>query len=109
MVSVLARSLLPSHKKSDYLQPDVVRDVQARLNRLAGHLHAIGEMLAEGRDCADVLTQLIAVRAALTQVNVRLMEAHIEACLRSIQSPDDQPHALAQLETALEAALVQEQ
>ncbi len=108
MVSALTRSLLPPHKQSDYLRPDVVQDVQVRLNRLAGHLHAIAGMLAEGRDCADVLTQLIAVRAALTQVNVHLMEAHMEICLDTIHGPEDQWQALERLGTALEAALSEE-
>ena len=100
----------PSPPERDhYLPPDVVQNAQLRLNRLAGHVRAVEQMLAEGRDHVELLMQLIAVRAALTQVTVHLMKAHMETCLRMIQGPEDQRQALDRLGAALAAALGEEQ
>jgi len=104
----MAAPSFSAHREWGHYPPgDVAQDAQVRLSRLAGHLRGIERMLAEGRDCADLLTQLIAVRAALTQVAARLMEAHTETCLRMIHTPADQQPALDRLETALAAALGQ--
>lgn len=97
---------MPSPSRpTPYLSPDVVHEAQVRLSRLAGHVRAVGRMLAEGRDCTDVLIQLEAVRAGLMQVAVRLMQAHAETCLSMVHTPEDQQRALERLEAALAAAL----
>jgi len=38
-------------------------------------------MLESGRDCEEVLTQIMAVRSSLDHVGVLLMEHHIEHCM----------------------------
>lgn len=105
VLSTTTQSLPAQRMRDHYLRPDVVRDVQLRLNRLAGHVRAVERMLAEGRDGADVLTQLVAVRAALTQVTVRLIESHVETCVSMIHTPEDQRQALDRLGAALAVAL----
>jgi DNA-binding FrmR family transcriptional regulator len=45
-------------------------------------------MLESGRDCEEVLTQIMAVRSSLDQVGLLLMEHHIESCLMGGQPPD---------------------
>ena len=42
-------------------------NLQNRLNRVEGQIRGIGRMVEEDRYCIDILTQLQAVRAALTQ------------------------------------------
>lgn len=95
-------------RRTPYLSSEVIRDAQLRLSRIAGHVGGIHRMLADERDCTEILRQLIAVRAALTQVNVHLMESHVEACLSAIESPADQQQALDRLQAALSAALREE-
>ena len=55
----------------------------ARLRRIEGQIRGIHRMLAEGRMCEDVLTQLMAVRSGLDQVGLLVMDHHIEECLLS--------------------------
>ncbi len=55
----------------------------ARLRRIEGQIRGIHRMLAEGRMCEDVLTQLLAVRSGLDQVGLLVMDHHIEECLLS--------------------------
>ena len=52
-----------------------------RLSRAVGHLESVKKMVEDGRDCAEVLVQLAAVRAALGGVSRVILKDHIEHCL----------------------------
>ena len=52
-----------------------------RLSRAIGHLESVRRMVEDGRDCADVLTQLAAVRSALGNTAKIILKDHIEHCL----------------------------
>ena len=52
-----------------------------RLARIEGHVRKIRSMLAEDRDCPDILVQLAAVRAAVDKVCQAVLEDHVESCL----------------------------
>lgn len=64
-------------------------EAQVRLRRIEGQVRGLQRMLAEGRVCEEVLTQLMAVRSSLDQVGVLLMEMHLERCLLSGLPLDD--------------------
>jgi DNA-binding FrmR family transcriptional regulator len=59
-----------------------------RLRRIEGQIRGIQRMLEEGRDCEDVLTQIMAARSGIDQVGLLLMDHHIEKCLLSSMSGD---------------------
>ena len=63
------------------LPPEACRDLIARLRKIEGQTQGIQRMLAEGRDCGEVLNQLASVRAATRQVSIELMRHHIMSCL----------------------------
>lgn len=63
------------------LPPDVLDDLQKRLRRAEGQLRGIQTMLAEGRDCRDVVTQLSAVIGALEQTGFKLVATGLTWCL----------------------------
>src|SRR3989304_1376957 len=50
----------------------------ARLRRIEGQVRGVHRMLAEGRVCEDILTQLMAARSGLDQVGLLIMDPHIE-------------------------------
>ena len=52
-----------------------------RLARAAGHLESVKRMVEDGRDCAEVLTQLAAVRAAIGSTAKLILKDHIEHCV----------------------------
>jgi DNA-binding FrmR family transcriptional regulator len=60
---------------------DVIEDVTKRLRRAAGQVEAVERMLAEGRDCRDVVTQLSAATRALEQAGFRLVASGLEYCI----------------------------
>ena len=57
------------------LPDDVVEDVRKRLRRVAGQVQGVERMLAEGRECRDVVTQLSAASKALEQAGFKLISS----------------------------------
>jgi DNA-binding FrmR family transcriptional regulator len=66
------------------------KGVTTRLRRIEGQVQGIQRMLEAGRECEEVLTQIMAVRSSLDQVGLMLMEAHIEKCVLDNLPPDSQ-------------------
>jgi len=60
-----------------------------RLNRVEGQVRGIARMVDEDRYCIDIMTQLQAVRAALTKVETELMREHIDHCVASAVASGD--------------------
>ena len=52
-----------------------------RLRRIEGQVRGLERMLSDGRECEDVLTQLMAVRSGLEQVSLWLLDHHVKECL----------------------------
>ncbi len=52
-----------------------------RLRRIEGQVRGLQRMLDQGRECEDVLTQIMAVRSSIDQVGLLLMDHHIDTCL----------------------------
>lgn len=53
-----------------------------RLNRIAGQAQGIARMVEEDRYCVDILVQISAVRSALNQVALQIVEDHSRGCIR---------------------------
>jgi DNA-binding FrmR family transcriptional regulator len=66
------------------------KPISTRLRRIEGQVQGIQRMLDQGRDCEEVLTQIMAVRSSLDQVGLLLMELHIDNCLLE-DLPDESP------------------
>lgn len=68
------------------LPDEVVDDVRKRLRRVAGQVQGVERMLAEGRECRDVVAQLSAATKALEQAGFRLIASGLVYCL---ENPED--------------------
>jgi len=60
-----------------------------RLNRVEGQVRGISRMVAEGRYCIDILTQLQAVRAALARVETAILHDHLGKCVEGAMASGD--------------------
>ncbi|MCL4466366.1 MAG: metal-sensitive transcriptional regulator [Chloroflexi bacterium] len=60
------------------------RDAVQRLRRIEGQIKGIQKMIEEKRPCEDVMTQMMAARAALDQVAKQVVVLHIDECLTSL-------------------------
>ena len=54
-----------------------------RLSRVEGQVRGIARMVEEDRYCIDVLTQLRAVRAALSRVESEMLKDHLGHCIEA--------------------------
>ena len=63
------------------LTEDTVADLTKRLRRAEGQVRGVQQMLAEGRDCRDIVTQISAVTKALDQAGFLLVAAGLTWCL----------------------------
>ena len=77
-------------------------EVARRLARAEGHLAAVRRMVAEGRDCPDILLQLAAVRAALDATAKVVLADHMESCLREAAHNGDADQVWHDFQRALE-------
>ncbi len=73
-----------------------------RLARIEGHVRSIKVMVEDGRDCAEILTQLAAVHAAVESTTKAFFQEHIEHCVRSAIKEGKEDEALVELEKAIE-------
>lgn len=73
-----------------------------RLSRIEGHVRALKQMTAEGRDCADILVQFSAVRKALDNAAKLLLKDHLESCVVEAVKQGNEENVLQNLNKALD-------
>ena len=71
------------------MQAEIKPKVINRLNRIEGQVRGIVRMVEDDRYCVDVLTQLQAVRAALTRVESEVLRDHLDHCVMGAMTGDD--------------------
>ena len=76
------------------------KQVINRLNRAIGHLESVRNMVEDGRDCAEVLIQIAAVKSAINNVGKLILTDHIEHCIVDAVENNDQ-QAIDNLEEAI--------
>lgn len=60
-----------------------------RLSRIEGQVRGVSRMVTEGRYCIDILTQLHAIRAALTKVETAILQDHLGKCIEGAITSGD--------------------
>ncbi len=60
-----------------------------RINRIEGQVRGIKAMIEDERYCVDILQQVKAVRAALKQVGLDILEGHVRGCVAGAVSSKD--------------------
>jgi DNA-binding FrmR family transcriptional regulator len=78
------------------------KQVLNRLARIEGHVKAVKNMVADGRDCPDVLLQIAAIRKALDNTAKTILKDHLEHCLIHAVNEGEQEDVLRKLQEALD-------
>ena len=66
------------------------RPLIPNLNRISGQIKGVAKMVDEGQYCVDILDQLRAAKSAITTVENKILEKHIQECVTvSLQSQED--------------------
>ena len=75
------------------------------INRISGQINGISKMVNEGHYCIDILNQLKAAKSAIATVEAKILDKHIEECIRdSLQSQDQIDIKIAELVKVLKRA-----
>ena len=72
-----------------------------RLRRIEGQVRGVRRMLEEDRDCADVVTQLAAIRGAVHQASVMVVQEYAMNCLNNPEQQDSPDEMITRLVQAL--------
>jgi DNA-binding FrmR family transcriptional regulator len=67
------------------LPEETIGDLIRRLRRIEGQVRGLQQMLTDGRDCREIVTQLSAANKALEQTGFVLVAAGLTWCL---EDPD---------------------
>jgi CsoR family transcriptional regulator, copper-sensing transcriptional repressor len=66
------------------MDPGYKKDKQAllaRLGRIEGQVRGVARMVDDDKYCIDVLAQINAIKAAIDQVGLLLLDDHIKTCV----------------------------
>ncbi|MET7403688.1 metal-sensitive transcriptional regulator [Dactylosporangium sp. NPDC005572] len=77
---------------------EALGDVIKRLRRAEGQIRGVIAMLEDGRDCAEVVTQLAAVSRALDKAGFKIIATGLRQCLTAEQAGKEPQLDVAQLE-----------
>jgi DNA-binding FrmR family transcriptional regulator len=80
------------------LEATAAGDVTRRLRRVEGQVRGIIKMIEDGRDCADVVTQLAAASRALDRAGFRLLSSSLRQCLAATANGEDEPMSSDEME-----------
>jgi DNA-binding FrmR family transcriptional regulator len=67
---------------SIYLKKDILNDLELRLKKIEGQIKGVQGMLKSHKNCDDIIIQIMAVKSALNSVAIKLIEEHIQRCIR---------------------------
>lgn len=70
------------------LPPEERDRLLVRLRRLEGQVRGVQRMIEQGRDCADVIRQLAAIKAGAQRVAMQLVAANMEVCVRQSEGAE---------------------
>jgi CsoR family transcriptional regulator, copper-sensing transcriptional repressor len=77
-------------------------ELSKRLGRIEGQVRGIQRMVGDEKYCVDILTQIAAVRAALDQVALGVLEDHVEGCVKETVPSAEGRERLSELVGVLE-------
>ncbi len=71
------------------MSKDMIAAKVNRLNRIEGQVRGIAKMVEEDRYCMDILTQMQAVKSALSKVESQILKDHAACCVAEAISSGD--------------------
>ncbi|MBA0046651.1 Copper-sensing transcriptional repressor CsoR [Mycobacteroides salmoniphilum] len=77
---------------------DSITAILSRLRRAQGQLGGVINMIENGRDCKDVVTQLAAVSRALDRAGFKIVATGLRECITADRNGDTAPMTEAELE-----------
>jgi DNA-binding FrmR family transcriptional regulator len=66
--------------KKDMTQEEIKANVLARMRRIEGQVRGIQKMIEDGKECADILVQVRAVKSALHATTRLILRRYLLRC-----------------------------
>lgn len=70
------------------INEETKKDILPRLRKIEGQIKGIHKMIEKERYCIDIVNQVTAAQRALDQVNLKVMQRHIESCVTDAVKSD---------------------
>ena len=80
------------------LPDDVIEDLRKRLRRVEGQVRGVEKMLAEGRECRDIVTQLSAATKALEKAGFKLVVSGLTYWVEHLEEVAADGYAIDQVQ-----------
>jgi DNA-binding FrmR family transcriptional regulator len=80
------------------LERGATEDIVKRLRRVEGQVGGIIRMLEDGRDCADIVTQMAAASRALDRAGFKLLATGMRQCVTAAADGKPEPMSPAEME-----------
>lgn len=74
-----------------------IEKISKRLRRIRGQVEGVEKMVEDHRYCVDVIQQIGAIRAALYQVGLIMLESHSRSCVVSAIKSGNEDEAITEL------------
>lgn len=58
-----------------------MKSSEQRINNIIGQLEGVKKMIANEQDCISVLTQMKALKSAISSLSVQILSNELDACL----------------------------
>ncbi|ADQ15466.1 metal-sensitive transcriptional regulator [Halanaerobium hydrogeniformans] len=65
------------------LSDEESKNLIIRLRRIEGQIRGLQRMIEEDKYCVDILTQISASRGALKKVGLKILDSHINGCVKN--------------------------
>ncbi|QIQ85257.1 metal-sensitive transcriptional regulator [Erythrobacter sp.] len=69
-----------------------------RLNRIAGQVRGVAQMIEDDRYCIDILHQIAAIKSALAKVESQVLKDHAACCVAEAIASGDEAEQRAKFE-----------
>ena len=73
-----------------------------RLNRIAGQVRGLAQMIEDDRYCMDILHQMQAVKSALAKVETQVLKDHAACCVAEAIASGDEAEQREKFEELVE-------
>ncbi|MBV7264570.1 metal-sensitive transcriptional regulator [Erythrobacter ani] len=73
-----------------------------RLNRIAGQVRGVAQMIEDDRYCMDILHQIAAIKSALAKVESQVLKDHAACCVAEAIASGDEAEQRQKFEELVE-------
>jgi len=81
------------------------QDIIKRLKKIEGQVKGIQKMIEEEKPCAEILTQIAAIRAAINKVGGMVLERYSKTCIENALLTDDREQNIEDLVNTIQKFL----